>query len=296
MKLRKWQSECLRQVLKKYSQKKRHFLCLATPGSGKTTLAAEVAASLFEKGLIEFVLCFSPGITIKKDIRGTLEARMSHRFDGLIGAKGDSYTYQSMPTLDDKIWRLLKTHRVLVIFDEIHHCSGLTPESANAWGERIITKIQNQATYTLALTGTPWRSDKTPIVLAEYKGPDNQVVCDYIYGLADAIQDKVCRTPQIVVTDNNDVSIQNEDGAVESFKSFSSLLEQTSCPYQKVVENMDVIRHILKQASTKLSQIRKTNPSAGGLVVAASVVHAAKILNVLKNELNQSAVIATYQP
>ena len=52
MKLRKWQSECLRQVLKKYSQKKRHFLCLATPGSGKTTLAAEVAASLFEKGLI----------------------------------------------------------------------------------------------------------------------------------------------------------------------------------------------------------------------------------------------------
>ena len=294
MRLRKWQAECVDQALNKFSQNKRHFLCLATPGAGKTTMAAEVAAKLFDKDLIDFVICFSPGITIRSDIRLTLEDRMGERFDGFIGAKGESFTYQSMPSSDHKLWRLLKSHRVFVIFDEIHHCSGITAEDANAWGERIITNIQHQASYTLSLTGTPWRSDKTPIALAEYQGADNQVVCDYVYGLTDAIRDKVCRTPQIVVTDNNDISMQQEDGAVTSFRSFSELLNETSCPYQKIVENEAVIRHIIHQANNKLTEIRKENPSAGGLVVATSVAHASKILHLLKSELNVKAVMATY--
>jgi superfamily II DNA or RNA helicase len=295
VKLRKWQQECVREALLKYSQNKRHFLCLATPGAGKTTMAAEVAARLFDQDLIDFVLCFSPGKAIKNDIRSTLEERILERFDGVIGAKGASYTYQSMPSLNDKIWRLLKTHRVLVIFDEIHHCCGISPEDANAWGEKIITHIQHQATYTLALTGTPWRSDKTPIVLAEYQGDDNKILCDYVYGLADAIRDKVCRIPEIVVTDNNDISLQKECGAFESFKSFAELLEETACPYQRIVENENVIRHIINQANNKLLEIRKRNPSAGGLVVASSVLHAEKILHILRYELNVSAEIATYQ-
>lgn len=295
MKLRKWQAECVNQVLNKFTQNKRHFLCLATPGAGKTTMAAEVAAKLFKQGLIDFVICFSPGITIRTDIRITLEDRMGERFDGFIGAKGESFTYQSMPSRDDKLWRLFKTHRVLVIFDEIHHCSGMTAEEANAWGESIITNIQHSASYTLSLTGTPWRSDKTPIALAEYQGVDNQVVCDYVYGLADAIRDKVCRTPQIVVTDNNDISMHEEDGTVSSFRSFSELLSETSCPYQKIVENEEVIRHLILQANNKLTEIRKENPSAGGLVIASSVAHASKILHMLKSELNVHAVMATYQ-
>lgn len=295
MKLREWQAECVDQVLNKFSQNKRHFLCLATPGAGKTTMAAEVAAKLFDKGLIDFVICFSPGITIRSDIRMTLEDRIGERFDGFIGAKGESFTYQSMPSKEHKLWRLFKTHRVLVIFDEIHHCSGISAEDANAWGEGIISNIKHEASYTLSLTGTPWRSDKTPIALAEYQGADNQVVCDYVYGLADAIRDKVCRTPQIVVTDNNDISMHQEDGAVSSFRGFSELLSETSCPYQKIVENEAVIRHIINQANNKLTEIRKENPSAGGLVVATSVAHAAKILHMLKSELNVQAVMATYQ-
>ena len=294
MKLRKWQAECVDQVLNKFAQNKKHFLCLATPGAGKTTMAAEVAAKLFNKGLIDFVICFSPGKIIKNDIRSTLEERMGERFDGFIGAKGDSFTYQSMPPPDHKLWRLLKRYRVLVIFDEIHHCSGSSPIDANAWGEKIITNIQHQASYTLALTGTPWRSDNTPIALAEYQGADKKVTCDYIYGLSSAIKDKVCRVPQIVVTDNNDVCVQEADGKFTSFKSFSALLEETSCPYQRIVENESVIRHIICLANDKLKSIRKENPSAGGLVVASSVAHATKIFNIIQNELNVSAVIVTH--
>ena len=72
MRLRKWQGECVDQVLNKFAQGKLHFLCLATPGAGKTTMAAEVAAKLFEQDLIDFVICFSPGKSIRNNIRCTL--------------------------------------------------------------------------------------------------------------------------------------------------------------------------------------------------------------------------------
>ena len=295
MKLRKWQAECVDLAIKKYVSNQPHFLGLATPGAGKTTMAAEVAVRLFNAGLIDFVLCFSPSTITAENIRKTLEDRTKKSFHGLIGAYGGSFTYQGMPTLNSKIWALLKSHRVFVIFDEIHHCSGTIPENANVWGEEIITNIQHQAAYTLALTGTPWRSDNTPIALAEYTCPDNRIVCDYVYGLADAIKDKVCRVPQIVVTDNNDITIQENDKDPKVFGSFSELLEETSCPYQKVIENETVMRHIITQANNKLHQIRQINPNAGGLVVASSVEHAIRMFNILRNELNESVVIATYK-
>lgn len=42
MKLRQWQQECVKKALTIY-QHERHFLCLATPGAGKTHMAAELA-------------------------------------------------------------------------------------------------------------------------------------------------------------------------------------------------------------------------------------------------------------
>jgi superfamily II DNA or RNA helicase len=217
------------------------------------------------------------------------------RFDGIIGAKGGSFTYQSMQYLNAELWRLIKTHRVLLVFDEIHHCAGNSLENANAWGEKVITNMQQDAAYTLTLTGTPWRSDNMPIALAEYLGEDQRIVCDYTYGLAHAIRDKVCRVPRIIITDNDNISLQQDEGELQKFASFSQLLDQTLCPYQRIVENETVIRHLLSQASNKLTEIRQVNPDAGGLVVASSVNHALKILSIIESELHESAVIATYR-
>ncbi len=294
MKLRAWQTECIDLVIKKYKSNKRHFLCLATPAAGKTTMAAEVTATLFKDDLIDFVLCFSPSKIVAKSLRETMEERTDKFFHGLMGAGGGSFTYQGMPCVDSTIMGLLKSHRVFVIFDEIHHCSGTTPENANSWGQEIITKIQHQAAYTLALTGTPWRSDNTPIVLAEYQPPGNRILCDYVYGLAEAIKDGVCRSPRVVITDSTKISIQENDGDIESYESFSELLNETKCPYQKVIENEAVIRYLIIQANNKLTEIRKVNSNAGGLVVASSIKHANNILNILQNELNVPAVIVTY--
>ncbi len=55
MKLRIWQSECANSVLNQFEEGNKHFLCLATPGAGKTVMAAEVTARLFEQDKIDFV-------------------------------------------------------------------------------------------------------------------------------------------------------------------------------------------------------------------------------------------------
>ena len=295
MRLRHWQSECSDLVIQHYEKINKHFLCLATPGAGKTVMAAEVAMRLYEQGKIDFILCFSPSVQISQNIKKTLTQRFNANFDGLIGSIGGSYTYQSTLSIDAKFWQLLNKNRVLVIFDEIHHCAGSSIENANAWGEEILEHVEQQATYTLALSGTPWRSDNLPIVLAKYFSEDNILKCDYMYGLGEAIRDKVCRKPKIVLVDNEKISAVDKSNETKEFNSFKELLSEGVIPYQSIITNKEVMTYILKKGCHKLAYLRKENPRAAGLVVASNIQHAKDIVHLLQNEFNQSAIVVTYQ-
>ncbi|SGY93136.1 Type III restriction enzyme, res subunit [Moritella viscosa] len=293
--LRAWQSACLDMVLTKFIAGQSHFLCLATPGAGKTIMAAEVAAELKEQNLIDLILCFSPSLTIAKSIESTFTWRLNSSFNGGMGAVGGSYTYQNMLYMSDEFWGLLKCYRVLVVFDEIHHCSGNSVIDANAWGMEILTKVQDHAAYTLALTGTPWRSDSQPISLARYSNPEGEIQCDFVYGLSEAVHNGVCRSPKIVLVDNDNLRVTSDTEGSKSFHSIQELLMNESIPYSAIITNRDAMLYLLKQGCNKLSEIRVINKSAGGLVVASSVEHARDILTLLHEEFNQSAVIVTYR-
>ncbi|MGR6780339.1 DEAD/DEAH box helicase [Moritella viscosa] len=181
------------------------------------------------------------------------------------------------------------------MFDEIHHCSGNSALDANAWGMEILTKIQDHAAYTLALTGTPWRSDSLPISLARYSNPEGEIQCDFIYGLSEAVRDRVCRSPKIVLVDNDNLKVTSDTEGSKSFNSIQELLLNESIPYSAIITNRDAMLYLLKLGCHRLSEIRTVNKSAGGLVVASSVDHAREILSLLQEEFNQSAVIVTYQ-
>lgn len=292
MRLRGWQSACVDKALTQFRRGDPHFLCLATPGAGKTAMAATLAQRLLTLGLIDLVVCFSPSIIVASDFQISLQAHTQARMDGLIGSRGCSLTYQSMLHLDDGFWELLQAYRVLVIFDEIHHCAGDSVENANAWGEKIIRHIQGRAAYTLALTGTPWRSDRIPIALSHYC-QQSRIHCDFVYGLAQAIQDNVCRAPSITLVDNDRIVVKRGD-KTDRYSSFADLLKQSDCSYQQLIDNDALIVYLLKQSAKKLSQVRKQHPTAGGLIVAASVDHAHKIAVLLERHLGQRACIATY--
>jgi superfamily II DNA or RNA helicase len=294
MKLRQWQAECIDLALAQYRDGYSHFLALATPGAGKTMMASELADQLLKGGLADLVVCFSPSSIVAKDFSESLHLRTQERFDGLIGAKGRSLTYQSLQYLDVIFWQLFERYRVFVIFDEIHHCAGSNIDNANAWGEQIILNIQDQAEFTLALTGTPWRSDAAPIVLSNYLHPSNKISCDYVYGLFDAIVDDVCRVPQIIAIDNNNISV-TDDEETKTFNSFKCLLAQSVTPYQDIIENEKVMEYVIASAQKKLDKIRYVNHDAAGLIVASSVEHARQIATLMKNCFNEDTVVVTYR-
>jgi len=293
--LRVWQEECLSKVKKHYSESHKHFFCLATPGAGKTVLAAEVAAYLFESDQIDFVICFSPSLEVANGIKKSFSKRLNCNFDGVIGSVGCSYTYQNMRFFNDDYWRLLKNNRVLVVFDEIHHCAGSSIDDANVWGQDIVNNIQEQAAFTLALTGTPWRSDLLPISLATYGDPDNKIQCDFIYSLQQAINDGVCRNPKIVLIDNEEISVTTAKQEIKTYTSLQALLKNPSISYQELIKHEVVINYIIAQGVSKLAGIRLHNSNAAGLIVASSVEHAEQIFTLLTEFFHQSATIVTYK-
>ena len=291
MKLRAWQQACVEKALYLY-QSQSHFMCLATPGAGKTVMSAELSARLIEMGEIDFVLCFSPSSEVNESIRTTFSRRLKKRFDGLIGAIGCVYSYQSMSSFPPDFWQLLQSHNVLVIMDEVHHLKGVELNDANAWGEEVLLNIQNKAKYTLALSGTPWRSDSAPIVLSRFTEPDNTVHCDFIYGLKQAIADGVCRQPHITLIDNEKIRLDINDES-ETFSSITALLEGSSYSYRALLNNQQITNYMLKQSVTKLMHVRKCSPFAGGLVVASSIKHAKQLYQMLVTDFKQTACIVT---
>lgn len=292
--LRQWQIECSEKALQKYSSSQQHFFCQATPGAGKTVLAATVASRLLQEDKIDLVLCFSPSLTVSSGIKKTFSQILNCPFNGGLGSIGQSLTYQSISSLDGEFWQTLRNHRVFVVFDEIHHCSGTEIENANVWGQQVLTKIQGLAKYTLALSGTPWRSDSLPIVLGEYSDPDGILLVDYQYTLKQAIADKVCRAPKIVLVDNEHLTVTNDE-KMEYFSSILEMIKQTKTSYQSIIHNEDAMEYLLGLGCKKLAEIRARTPAAGGLVVAASVQHAQSIKKVLSEKYAQSVSIVTYR-
>ena len=277
--LRSWQVDCIDSAVSAF-QHKNHFLCHATPGAGKTFMVAKLAETLLQQEKIDLVFCFSPSRAVAQGMAATFSEVLGKRFDGRIGAAGASFTYQSMNTLPPQLWRLLDEYRVLAVLDEIHHCSGFTDgfvTIGNSWGRDILNKIQDKARYTMALSGTPWRTDDTPIVLSRYIEGGTKIQYDYQYGLGAAITDGVCRRPKVVLTDNREIRFWSPDIGSKKFTSLQDSLSSGSINYQDFLFKNEIVDRIIVEASAKLKEIRMITPDAGGLVVAASVKHAFQI-------------------
>jgi len=281
--LRNWQLSCIDTALEHFTATP-HFFCQATPGAGKTRMAAELASRLLEQGKIDLVMCFAPSCQVVEGFRSTFSAVLDRRLDGQIGAVGTAFTYQAMEHRDEGFWQLLEDYRVLVVFDEIHHCAGHDPLLSNAWGQQILHRIQDRAAFTLALSGTPWRSDDRAIALARYSSPEGHLICDYRYGLKEAITDGVCRSPRIVLLDNQKVKLTEELGAdstVRMFPSIAKLLGESPVTYEEVLRHDEVIDQLLSLGCSKLDELRLIKPDAAGLVVATDIEHAQQIAQAL---------------
>jgi len=296
--LRAWQSSCVSAALEHY-RLSSHFFCQATPGAGKSRMAAEIASRLLQADLIDLVLCFAPSCQVVEGLQRTFSTVLGRPFDGRLGSVGVASTYQAMDHREASFWQLVDDYRVLAVFDEIHHCAGHDPLLSNAWGQVILQRLQDQAAFTLALSGTPWRSDDKAIALARYSDPEGRLICDFRYGLKEAIADKVCRSPRIVMIDNSAVRLTEliEDSPIVTvYPSIAQLLNESPVTFEDLLTHHDMVEKVVDLGRSRLDKIRRKIPNAGGLVVATNIRHANQIAAVLRSRGEECLVVTTRTP
>jgi len=129
--------------------------------------------------------------------------------------------------------------------------------------------------------------------MAKYSQPDGRILLDYSYGLRQAIQDKVCRIPHVVLIDNNKITVNNGSASAQ-FGSFASALYSGEVRFQQMLFNPDAQRFVLWQAVQKLTKLQQEHRSAAGLVVAANIAHAYQLAQLLSKGFGQTTVVVTY--
>ncbi len=180
--------------------------------------------------------------------------------------------------------------RTLVIADEAHHLG-----EDLAWGEAFGQAFAEAGRWLL-LSGTPFRSDATPIPGVSYDA-DGLAEPDISYTYADAVRDGVCR-PVVFVTYDGTLSWRSGDDVIES--SFDTVLStrEASRRYRTAISTdlPDGLPRILGEADIRLRALRAAgHADAGGLVVAADSEHARRIAARLREVSGRSPVVVLHQ-
>lgn len=271
--LRAWQAEALDLY---ETRQPRDFLCVATPGAGKTTFALRVARGLLDARVVQRIIVVAPTEHLKVQWADAA-ARVGIQLDpGVGGSKrgrsreftGVAVTYAGVAARVFYYQALSANHRTLVIFDEIHHAG-----DALSWGDAIADAF-GHAERRLALTGTPFRSDDNPIPFVTYIEGDGGVRtsrADYTYGYAEALRDNVVR-PVMFMNYGGPMRWRTSSGDEIAANLGEPLTKDlTSHAWRTALDPKgEWIQAVLRAADRRLTETRRHVPDAGGLVIASN--------------------------
>jgi superfamily II DNA or RNA helicase len=270
------------------------FLLSAAPGAGKTRPALELARRALGSGAAGSVLVACPtGPLTRQWARAASQLGVELAVDVASpspppGFHGVAVTYARIAKAPGR-WERAARPRTLVIADEAHHLG-----EELAWGEAFARAL-GRCERWLLLSGTPFRSDATPIPGVRYD-PVGLAEPDVSYSYADAVLDGICR-PVCFVAYDGTLSWRSGDDVIES--SFETVLStrEASRRYRTAIstELPDGLPRILREADAKLRMLRRDgHPDAGGLVIAADSNHARRIAALLREVTGQRALVVLH--
>ncbi|GAA1362447.1 DEAD/DEAH box helicase [Arthrobacter rhombi] len=270
-KLRQWQTEALDKY---FTEKPRDFLAVATPGAGKTTFALRVAAMLVEAGTINRITVVAPTEHLKSqwaDAAARIGLSLDPNFKNADGRHGADFigvvvTYAQVASKPLLHRAKTEAARTLVILDEIHHGG-----DALSWGDGIREAFE-PATRRLALTGTPFRSDTAAIPFVDYVEDAEGIrrsQADYTYGYGDALKDHVVR-PVIFMAYSGQMRWRTSAGEEMEAQLGEGFTKDITAHAWRTALNPEGewIPSVLAAADRRLTEVRRTIPDAGGLVIA----------------------------
>ena len=271
--LRAWQVA----AMELYEQRQpRDFLCVATPGAGKTTFALRVAHQLVHARVVKRIVVVTPTEHLKTQWADAAARVGIHLDPGTGGVKrgrskqfdGSVVTYAGVSIRAHAYEALCHQMPTLVIFDEIHHAG-----DAKSWGDGILQGF-SAAARRLALTGTPFRSDDNPIPFVAYEESASGVKtsrADYTYGYREALADHVVR-PVIFMNYGGQMRWRMRSGEVLDADLGTMLTKDLTAHAWRTALSPtgEWIPAVLRAADQRLTQVRRHLPDAGGLVIATN--------------------------
>jgi len=293
--LRAWQRRALTKYLTSNPQ---DFLAVATPGAGKTVFGLRIAAELLSDRTVERITIVTPTEHLKHQWAIAAAAAgiaIDSNYRNGQGATSEDYqgvalTYAQVaahPTLHRVRTENFKT---LVILDEIHHGG-----DAKSWGDAV-REAFTPAVRRLSLTGTPFRSDDSPIPFITYE-PDGDGAMrskpDHSYGYADALADGVVR-PVVFLAYSGEASWRTSAGEEFTARLGEPLTaEQTARAWRTALDPAgEWIPSVLQAADTRLAQLRSGGiPDAGGLVIASDQESARAYAKILARITGENPVV-----
>ena len=270
--LRAWQQAALDRYL---ATAPRDFLAVATPGAGKTTFALRVAAELLAAGVVRRIAVVAPTEHLKHqwaDAAARVGIRIDPNFRNAQGRHGDGYdgvalTYAQVAANAALHHARTEAAPTLVVLDEVHHAG-----DALTWGDAV-QEAFGPATRRLSLTGTPFRSDTAPIPFITYaadRAGIRRSAADHTYGYGEALRDGVVR-PVIFHAYSGQMRWRTRAGDEVAARLGEPLTKDlTAQAWRTALDPQgEWIPAVLAAADTRLTQMRRTMPDAGGLVIAS---------------------------
>jgi superfamily II DNA or RNA helicase len=275
----------------------RDFLAVATPGAGKTTFALTVAADLLNRRVVERITVVAPTEHLKQQWAEAAE-RVGIPLDPAYAAGkgktsadyvGIAVTYAGVGV--NPLAMRIRTERfkTLVILDEIHHAG-----DALSWGEGVREAFE-PAKRRLALTGTPFRSDVNPIPFVTYAPGDDGIprsAADFTYGYGEALADHVVR-PVLFMAYSGELTWRTRAGDEVAARLGEPLTKDMHAHALRTALDPKGawIPAVLAAADTRLSEVRRHVPDAGGLVIASDQDSARAYAALLKKLTKESPTV-----
>jgi superfamily II DNA or RNA helicase len=290
--LRAWQQRALEALS---GHDGEAFLASATPAAGKTTFGLRVAYELLSAGRVQRVAILAPTAHIARQWAADAARYGIDLEPNRPNAEGPeppdrhgvAVTYQAVAA-GPKPHRIACAQRpTLLIADEPHHMG----EDAT-WGTTTMDAFA-RAELRLLLSGTPFRSDNSPIPWVEYDA-DGFSSADYTYTYTDALLDGVCRPITFVPYDGDMEWMSDGRRRRSDFSIVLPRAEDARRLRTALDSGGDWVRRVLRDADARLAEIRAgDHPDAGGLVVAIDKQHAVELAARLEAISGEPVVIVT---
>jgi len=299
---RDWQQNGLKVWNEKLKSDDQDMFIYACPGAGKTRFSLAAIKHALDLEAFDLVIVVAPTETLRgqwRDEALVLTGISFHHYssDQLRQAMIDSdphavgivTTYQQMALVPEVFEAFCSNMRVLVVFDEIHHCCDKA-----TWGTAAEISF-NGATKRLILSGTPFRSDgqRIPFIMEPIGDGEWGVrEPDAKYSYRNAVDEKVCRVitfqrmnASITFEDDGGTwtGVLDDEGVAPAFRSklYRAALDANACGFPRVM---------LETAWHRLQEIRLTEQEDAAMLVIARDQNQARLLQDIMHAITAKKV------